>query len=150
MDLVTERLESLKAGVVGGLVAKVSLLLMSIVPVLLEKQFPFQEISDDPLGWQTVIRGAIGLFTGFLFGVTYRYIIRQDNNPQLKAGGVMAFGLIRGLAQVEVEFDPIKFEPAKLLNLAVLLGENVLLFALIALVLSWAIDRGWIRAFNTF
>ena len=37
-----------------------------------------------------------------LFGVTYRYIIRSDKNPQLKAGGILAFGLVRGLTQIEL------------------------------------------------
>lgn len=40
--------------------------------------------------------------TGFLFGVTYRYIARRDANPQLKSGVVLAFGLVRSLAQMDV------------------------------------------------
>jgi hypothetical protein len=37
-----------------------------------------------------------------LFGVTYRYIIQEDSNPQLKAGAVLAFGLVRGLTVLDI------------------------------------------------
>lgn len=49
--------------------------------------------------------GAIAFFSGLLFGVTYRYLIRSDKNPQLKAGGVLAFGLVRGLTQIELGWN---------------------------------------------
>jgi len=33
------------------------------------------------------------------------YLIRSDKNPQLKAGGVLAFGLVRGLTQIELGWN---------------------------------------------
>ncbi|NJN88715.1 MAG: hypothetical protein HC881_23575, partial [Leptolyngbyaceae cyanobacterium SL_7_1] len=48
-----------------------------------------------------LLQGAIALATGFLFGVSYRYIVRQDENSHLKSGAILAFGIIRGLAQID-------------------------------------------------
>ncbi|HEY9880926.1 MAG TPA: hypothetical protein V6D29_20880, partial [Leptolyngbyaceae cyanobacterium] len=43
---------------------------------------------------------AIAAVSGSLFGITYRYAVRRDRNPQLRAGVVLAFSVVRGLAQV--------------------------------------------------
>ena len=39
---------------------------------------------------------------GALFGVVYRYCVREDSNPQLKQGCIGAFVLTRALPQVQV------------------------------------------------
>jgi hypothetical protein len=54
---------------------------------------------------QVLLSGIILGFSGFLFGVTYRYIIRVDTNPHLKTGGILVFGLVRGLTQIEVGWN---------------------------------------------
>jgi hypothetical protein len=99
-----ERIESLKAGILAGL----SLVLAyGITTVGNSLVLVAQVEALAPLQITTVVnlivRVAIAFFSGFLFGVTYRYVIRDDKNPHLKSGAVLAFGLVRGLAPVEVE-----------------------------------------------
>jgi ammonia channel protein AmtB len=55
----------------------------------------------------SVVNVAIASISGFLFAVTYRYIVRDDQNPHLKSGAVSAFGLVRGLAQIQEPLDSI-------------------------------------------
>lgn len=133
-----ERLESLKAGVTGKLTA-----LAVFVPIALLNQY----LQSGHLNWQsllqseTLISGTIAVFSGFLFGVTYRYIVRQDDNPQLQSGAVGAFGLVRGLAQIEGSLD--KKMPLWVGGLGVL--ESLVLFGMIALILNLNLNRGWVQ-----
>jgi len=132
-----ERVESLKAGVLSA--ASVTLI------------FPLTALLNDFLASRYSIpvmnywvSGAIALFAGFLFGVTYRYIIRQDQNSHLKSGAVLAFGLVRGLAQVEMG---IATQSAwiPIISFAI---ESVLLFAIARLVLDGGMALGWIQRFK--
>lgn len=138
-SLAQERIESLKAGILTGLVAGLSyaLFLELAEPMASPAQLPHLALPF----W--LMRLAIGGFSGVLFGVTYRYVIRQDPNPQLKAGAVMAFGLVRGFAQVEI----LIAQPASILHLAIHLGASLLPFALAALWLDWCFRQGWVRRF---
>jgi hypothetical protein len=61
------------------------------------KYFQILACLQNDLDWHLWVSGAVASVNGLLFGVTYRYIIRSDKNPQLKAGGILAFGLVRGL-----------------------------------------------------
>ncbi|MBD2300881.1 hypothetical protein H6G77_06830 [Aulosira sp. FACHB-615] len=137
--LMTERLESLKAGIIGGLTLGVICLMTSLLNTLvLARYFEILISLQVKWDWQLLISWTIATFSGLLFGVTYRYIIRQDQNLQLKAGGVMAFGLVRGLAQLELDWS---------LAGVVLAGESVLWFIVAAIVLDQAIQLGWVKAF---
>ena len=75
-----ERGESAKAGMVaaaGGALAALPLSLGMDADVML-------------------LSAGIALVASFLFGVTFRYAVRQDRgNVQLKAGVVAAFGLVQ-------------------------------------------------------
>ncbi|MBU7587541.1 MAG: hypothetical protein KAF91_32750 [Nostoc sp. TH1S01] len=136
---MAERLESLKAGIIGGLSLGVTCLMTSVLNTLvLARYFEILISLQVTLNWQLLVSWAIATFSGLLFGVTYRYIIRQDQNPQLKAGGVMAFGLVRGLAQIELDWS---------LAGAVLAGESVLWFIVAAIVLDKALQSGWVKPF---
>ncbi|WP_414153323.1 hypothetical protein [Nostoc commune] len=84
------------------------------------------------------VSGAVASFTGLLFGVTYRYIIRSDKNPQLKAGGVLAFGLVRGLTQIELDWN----SHSTIWPFLVLAGESVLWFALAQPAVGIALNVG--------
>lgn len=102
--LGTERIESFKAGLVGG----ISTALVFLLTLLLHRAIA-QSTTAAILPLPTTLFTSAGLvsvlaagITGFLFGVTYRYIVRQDANPQLRAGAVLAFFLVRGLAQIDV------------------------------------------------
>ncbi|NET97303.1 MAG: hypothetical protein F6K05_31050, partial [Okeania sp. SIO1H2] len=94
-----ERIESLKAGTIAG----ISLFLTSGAIAFGNSLFlahKFELLADleiIALGWNFLFQCAIAFISGFLFGVTYRYIIRQDSNPHLKSGAVVAFGSVRGL-----------------------------------------------------
>ena len=142
MQLMTERLESLKAGIIGGLSLCLAFLITSLVNTLvLAKYFPRLASLQIGINWHWCLSGGIAAFSGLLFGVTYRYIIRTDQNSQLKSGGVMAFGLVRGLTQVDHAQDI-------LLGL-VLAGESVVWFAMGAIALDIAIQIGWVKAFTS-
>jgi hypothetical protein len=92
-----------------------------------------------------LVRVAIAFFSGFLFGVTYRYVIRDDKNPHLKSGAVLAFGLVRGLAPVEVEQNLTD----SFWVLSVLGVESILYFAIARFTLDWAMHHKWVKPFRS-
>ncbi|MBD3882489.1 hypothetical protein IFO70_12030 [Phormidium tenue FACHB-886] len=130
MNLAAERIESVKAGSLGATATTIAFVCFALVPV--------QPIAVPLL----LIRGAIALVTGFLFGVTYRYIVRQDNNSHLRQGAVLAFGLVRGLAQVEGA------TLAQPLPAGVAVVESVGMIAIAAFGIEMAMRRGWLKPFG--
>ncbi len=133
-----ERLESLKAGILAGLsTGLMFVLLTGITRLILPPEEPVRiEI------W--LISAAIAGLSGFLFGVTFRYAIRTDDNPQLKLGVVFAFGLVRGLAEIEGRLNDL----TDILPLGVVGIESLLLFGVAGGVLNWAIQQGWVKSFG--
>lgn len=81
-----DRVESGKAAAIAGAAGTLASL-------------PFV-LSDLGVGLEAVLTlGGVGV-SSLLFGVVYRYAVRQDlGNTQLKGGVVAAFGLVRGVAQ---------------------------------------------------
>ncbi len=146
IDLKAERLESFKAGVIAGFCLTFAFVITSLVnSLVLARYFPaLSSLQIDLLNWHWLVSSAIACFSGLLFGVTYRYIIRSDKNPQLKAGGVLAFGLVRGLAQVDVAFS----SAYPILPFFVLGVESILWFGLAALALDIAMQFGWLKPFQ--
>lgn len=146
VQLMAERLESLKAGIIGGLSVCCAFGITSLLNTLvLAKYFSTLASLQNDLNWHWWVSGAIATFTGLLFGVTYRYIIRSDKNPQLKAGGVLAFGLVRGLTQIELGWN----SHSTIWPFVVLAFESVLWFAIAAIVLDIAIQLRWVRPFSS-
>ena len=152
-SLVTERIESFKAGIYGAGAFAVAELAFFIAQGLLlnllsESQLDFliidqrSEIISIPLDGTWGIELAIGAVSGFLFGVTYRYIIRSDRNSHLNDGAVLAFGLVRGLALVEKNFSL-----SELLSLGGLVLQSIICFAIARLVLDLAMARKLIKPF---
>ncbi len=145
MELMTERIESIKAGAIGGLSVAVAWGVTSLGNQLMlssgvESWAIFPE-------WQRLwLSAASAGVAGFLFGVTYRYIIRDDVNPHLKSGAVFAFGLVRGLAQVEVGLS----NPNTVFPVAVMASESILMFAVARVLLDAAIARHWVKPFSNF
>ncbi|CAI5957943.1 unnamed protein product [Closterium sp. NIES-65] len=91
-----ERVESAKAATVAAVAGTVAGL-----PFLLS-----QRAQEGGTGLSFLVAAAALAATCALFGVTYRYIVRKDmGNIHLKAGAVGAFGLARGLAQVDSTFS---------------------------------------------
>ncbi|MEA5532454.1 hypothetical protein [Crocosphaera sp. XPORK-15E] len=133
-----ERLESVKAGCLGAIAFTVSYLITWGLNYAFWANHCFDLLS---LG----LKMAIALISGFLFAVTYRYIIRNDNNSHLKDGAVFAFGLVRGL--VPVEMSPNFLDSLGQLSL---LGiESILCFTIARLTLDFAFHRRWIKPFNS-
>lgn len=134
-SLVTERIESVKAGLIGAIAFTLTSLVLLVVQSL---------VSDFSLklNWILGIELAIGAVSGFLFGVTYRYIIRSDRNSHLQDGAVLAFGLVRGLALVERNLVL-----SELLSLAGLVLQSIVCFEIARLILDLAIARKLIKPF---
>ena len=132
-----ERLESLKAGTVAAATLAVAFVVTTFV-----NDF---SLSPSIFSFSRLFAGAIAVACGFLFGVTYRYIIREDSNIQLKAGAVMAFGCVRGLTQIEMALQSSQ----TILPAIVTAGESICWFALAAIALSLSIRYGWVKAFSS-
>lgn len=132
-----ERIESIKAGSLSGLAASIAYgTILGIDRFLSSGHLP-------PLTSFT-LEVAMAAAGGFLFGVTYRYIIRTDRNDHLNSGAVLAFGLVRGLAKVNGEFDL----PGVASN-GVILIENILLFTIARHLLDYALAARWILPFKS-
>jgi hypothetical protein len=142
-----ERLESLKAGTIAALFVSFAFLSTTAINhLLLATNFmTLSSLQTELLNWQWVVSGAIAAFCGLLFGVTYRYAIRSDDNLQLKTGVVLAFGLVRGLTQLEIGANA----SGSILPFVVMAGESILWFAIAAIALNWAIQQGWVKPFNS-
>ncbi|NJK52631.1 MAG: hypothetical protein HC936_06985 [Leptolyngbyaceae cyanobacterium SU_3_3] len=143
MTLV-ERVESVKAGLFAGLSVAIAFSILALInDLILASQFqPLLGLQRATTGgW---LSGAIAIVAGLLFGITYRYVVRQDQNSHLKSGAVLAFGLVRGLAQIDVGLAT----QGALLPFVVLALESILLFAIARLALDWAMNQGWLRSFR--
>ncbi len=137
-NLVTERIESIKGGITSAVVfaiADLGIVLLNTFTSHLSnvELIPVYSLQD----W--LIRAIIAVSTGFLFGVTYRYIVRSDQNFHLQDGAVLAFGLVRGLALVEGK--------AISLILLVLIIESIITFAIARSALDFALSRKLIKPF---
>lgn len=142
-SLVTERIESVKAGIVGA-----GSFAIAEVIIFLSRSFFFNILSENSLtpamiDLEWLIQIAIGTVSGFLFGVTYRYIIRDDRNSHLNDGAVLAFGLVRGLALLEGNLDL-----SELLFLSILVVQSIICFAIARFILDLAISRQLIKLFK--
>ena len=141
-SLVTERIESVKAGVVGAAAFSLAELVFSLASstiIYLTLESTLDRIIFD---WAWLISLGISAVSGFLFGVTYRYIIRDDRNSHLNDGAVLAFGLVRGLALVEGQLNL-----SELLSLGGLIAQSIICFAIARLILDLAIARKLVKPF---
>lgn len=140
----SERIESIKIGILGGL----SFFLADIIFLLLNnfwlaKTWQIFLYFQLNLDWNLAIQLAIAFFSGFLFAVTYRYIIRADQNSHLKDGAVLAFGLVRGLVFVETADN---FETNFSVYL-ILVIETIVNFLITRLILDFAFFKKIIKPF---
>ncbi|HEY9859056.1 MAG TPA: hypothetical protein V6D16_06095 [Candidatus Obscuribacterales bacterium] len=144
---LAERIESLKAGTLAALSVCVAFAAIALVnsQVLATEFASLAGLQIVKIDAHLLMSGAIAILAGFLFGVTYRYVIREDQNPHLKSGAVLAFGLVRGLAQVDVGFSL----QGTLWPFGVLAIESVCLFAIARSTLDFAIQQSWVRPFHS-
>ncbi len=136
LSIAEARLESIKAGLLGllatGLAACLTWLGASILNLPIS-------LPSSVLGW--LVNLAVALCSGFFFGVSYRYIVRQDDNLHLGSGAVGAFGFVRSLAQIEAIWNDT-FVP---LTWLLITGESFLWFATARYTLDWAISRQLVK-----
>ena len=132
-----ERIESVKAGSLSGITAGIGYVSIAMLGTPILPEYARSSIS---LG----LAAAISIVTGFLFGITYRYIIRTDRNDHLNSGAVLAFGLVRGLAQIDVS----KFELSQIWLDVSIVAESILLFSIARYVLDRALVAGWVLPFS--
>lgn len=99
-----DRIESLKAAVVTGAAAGLAATVIFGLrrSIALGVQAGLSSVLTGLGGEAFWVGVAIATLSGSLFGITYRYAIRQDDNPQIKLGVIFAFALVRGLALVNV------------------------------------------------
>lgn len=90
-------------------------------------------------------------FSGFLFAVTYRYIVRRDRNSHLKSGAILAFACIRGFATIERDLPALTLLPLTQMAfaIAILVLENIAWLAIVQSILETAIHHKWITAFGS-
>jgi hypothetical protein len=133
-NLHLERIESLKAG----------LLASSAFCLADAATFPLQAIAPIFAPLDTIcsvlIKLAIAAISGFLFGITYRYIVRTDSNSHLQEGAVLAFGLIRGLAPIENAPEASHY-----LAWGIFGVESLFCFFIARLALDLAFRHQWVK-----
>ncbi|MCC0177349.1 hypothetical protein I4641_10210 [Waterburya agarophytonicola K14] len=141
-SLVTERTESVKAGIVGAGTFAISELVFFLAKEIAINTFSAYNLTPVFLNGELLLQLAIGAVSGFLFGVTYRYIIRDDRNFHLNDGAVLAFGLVRGLALVENNLVL-----SELGYLIFLIVQSIICFAIARSILDLAISSKFIKPF---
>ncbi len=129
-----ERIESVKSGIISGCATS---LVWSVGSYVSRAWQGFGAI-------ELLLTVGIAGISGFLFGVTYRYIIRHDRNPHLQSGAVGAFALVRGLSQAEPLLSSTSVQWGLIL---LLLGQNFLMFTIARWLLDQCYDRGWLSRF---
>lgn len=138
-ERAVDRLESLKAGLIASVGGMGSFGLLLGVNLGLGVHWRSLAALTPAAIPGFLIQGLVVALSSFFFGVTYRYAVRGDANPNLKAGVILAFGLVRGLTQGEARW---MLDNEWLL--AVQGGESLLVFAAAGGLLDLALRRGWV------
>ena len=141
-SLVTERIESVKVGIVGAGAFAVAELVLLFVKSILASTMTEYGLATITIDWQLLIQIGIGMVSGFLFGVTYRYVIRDDHNSHLNDGAVLAFSLVRGLAFVESNLIL-----SELVSVIFLIVQSIICFAIARFMIDFALTRKLIKPF---
>ncbi len=134
-SLPTERIESVKAGLLGAVAFACAEVIAFWCQTWIFKTT--QLVWDVELLLQLII----GAVAGFLFGVTYRYIIRGDRNSHLNDGAVLAFGLVRGLALIENKVTTFDW------SMVILVIQSLICFAIARWLLDLAMTKKLIKPF---
>jgi len=153
---LADRLESFKAGFLGAIASVFAFFAIAMLHHILQNMLvnaPVQLISSFELGDRLILLIKLVMvgFSGFLFAVTYRYIMRHDRNSHLKSGAVLAFALIRSFGSIERDLPTLTLLPLTkmILAIAVLVIENIAWLAIVQSILETAIQHKWIVAFGS-
>ena len=133
----TERIESLKAGIIGAISFGIAYGVTMVSNLYILENTNIGELN-------LLLRLGAAIFNGLLFGVTYRYIVRTDTNSRLSDGAVLAFSLVRSLALLELS-ENLRSNFYVLIILSI---ETILCFALARVNLDLALDRKWVKPFR--
>lgn len=137
IDENAERIESIKASFVSAFIGT-----LASIPIAL-----FQANSIEGL----LIKEGIIFISCALFGVTYRYTVRQNlDNIKLKSGVVAAFGLVRGLSQFEGELPvdfSVNFIFSHALDTGFMLSESMFIFIAAAIALDYFMKMDLLNPF---
>ena len=87
---LSDRIESVKVAITSGIAGTIVSSPFSLITGI---------ISQFDSDWQ--VKHVSLFFSLFLFGITYRYAVRKDENSNLKQGVIVAFALTRALAMVD-------------------------------------------------
>ena len=146
LDMTTvERIESLKAGILTALSFTLAYSIAVVGNSLVLAQFEGLAALQISTPVNLLVKVAVAWLSGFLFGVTYRYVIRDDENPHLKSGAVLAFGLVRGLGLLEMEPNWID----SFWLLSVLGVESIFCFTIARFTLDWGLHHSWVKPFKS-
>ena len=88
---LTQRVESVKCLAIGGLSGSIAMAPISALRNAI--------ISGSLSQWE--FDTDMGSLEAGLFGIVYRYCLREDENPQLSSGCVGAFVIVRTLSRIE-------------------------------------------------
>jgi hypothetical protein len=150
---VADRIESFKAGFLGAIASVFAFFAIALLHNFLQNFLPVQLISSFELSSPFILLIKLGMigFSGFLFAVTYRYIVRRDRNSHLKSGAILAFACIRSFGAIDRDLPTLTLLPLVQLALvsAILLLENVAWLAIVQSILETAIQNKWIAAFGS-
>ncbi|MCA6509932.1 MAG: hypothetical protein ACK54E_17420 [Pseudanabaena sp.] len=153
---VADRIESFKAGFLGAIASVFAFFAIALLHHFLQNfltvHLTVQLISSFELGNPFILLIKLGMigFSGFLFAVTYRYIVRRDRNSHLKSGAILAFACIRSFATIDRDLPALTLLPLvqMALAIAILLLENIAWLAIVQSILETAIQHKWIAAFG--
>jgi hypothetical protein len=134
-NLSVQKLESIKVGILAAL----SFTLIYLFFLIVNYRLNFGEIALD---FSLIIKLAIAVITGLLFGITYRYIIRDDHNHHLKDGAVFAFALVRILALIEAHQVWTDF--TWIISIAI---ESFCCFLGVRFLLDKGLNQGWLKPY---
>ena len=150
---VADRIESFKAGFLGAIASVFAFFAIAILHHFLQNFLTVQLISSFELGNPFILLIKLSMigFSGFLFAVTYRYIVRRDRNSHLKSGAILAFACIRSFGTIERDLSALTLLPLTQMAfaIAILLLENIAWLAIVQSILETAIQNKWIAAFGS-
>ena len=151
-----QRIESVKAGIVGLVAGGVALTPIAAFHDIL---FPGDSIANGVAQWE--FDTDTGSITTALFAIVYRYCIRdgEERNEMLQMGVIGAFVLVRTLARIRVPVyctaapldcgDPFGYFDSSMIQQAIGSGlESIVMFGATALALEYCYENGYISRFK--
>ena len=150
---LADRIESLKAGFLGAIASVFAFFAIALLHHFLQNFLTgVKLIHVFELGNPFILLIKLGMigFSGFLFAVTYRYIVRRDRNSHLKSGAILAFAFVHSFGAIERDLSSLTLLPLTQMAIAIafLVLENVAWFAIVQSILETSMQSRWIAAFK--